>query len=90
MGAEKDRRYDEHVPRGFGPHQFRIYRLRGGELELIASCGQASDMGMALAQLYAEGEFIIDDSVGVLDTSADPGDWIVNPFALGRRKPKEE
>lgn len=87
VGAERDRRYDEHVPRGEGPYRYRIYRLRGGELELLGAAPDAPCMGVALVTMHAEGEFIVDDSVGVLDTIEDPGHWIVNPFTLGRRKP---
>jgi len=85
LGTDKDRRYDEHVPRGIGPHRFRIYRLRQGELELIASAETPGDFGEALFVLDQEGEFITDDSTGVLDTARDPGHWIVHPWALGRR-----
>lgn len=85
-GRERDRRYDEHFPRGEGRYRYRIYRLRGGELELVAAAPNAAAMGLALATLHGEGEFIVDDSVGVLDTLEDPGHWVVHPFALGRRK----
>lgn len=87
LGKDEDRRYDDHVPRGIGPHRYRIYRLRGGELQLVASAPDAACMGVGLATLYSEGEFIVDDSVGVLDTIEDPGHWIVHPFSLGRRRP---
>jgi hypothetical protein len=89
VGAEKDRRFDEFVERGEGPNRYRIYRLRGGELELVATAPTAEAMGLALTMLAREGEFIVDDSVGVLDTATDPGHWIVNPFTLGRRRPDE-
>lgn len=88
VGREKDRRYDEHVPRGIGDHRYRIYRLRTGELELVASAPSAENMGVALVVLHEEGEFEIDDSVGVLDTIETPGHWVVSPFTLGRRRPK--
>lgn len=88
VGHEKDRRYDEHVPRG-GENLFRIYRLRAGELELVATAPDAGGMGLALVTLAQEGEFIVDDAVGVLKTDTDPGRWIVNPFSLGRRKGEE-
>jgi len=88
VGAEEDRRYDEHVPRGTGWHRFRIYRLRAGELELVASAPYPDAMGVALCTLHGESEFDIDDSVGVLDTASDPGHWIVSPWTLGRRKPR--
>lgn len=88
-GRERDRRYDEHVPRGIGPHRFRIYRLRAGELELVASCETPEEMGYALFHLTGEGEYVDDDSCGVLDTADDPGHWVVHPFTLGRIPPKE-
>lgn len=80
-----DHRYDEHYPRGEGQFRFRIYRLRGGELQLIAAAPTPPAFGTALYYLDQEGEFITDDAVGVLDTVPDPGNWIVHPFALGRR-----
>jgi hypothetical protein len=87
VGADTDRRYDEHIPRGEGDHRYRIYRLRAGELELVSSAPDAANMGIALVTNHAEGEFEVDDSPGVLDTLVDPGHWVVNPWALGRRKP---
>lgn len=90
VGKERDRRYDEHIPRGEGDHRFRIYRLRTGELQVVASAPLPEDMGVALVILHSENEFDIDDSVGVLDTLVDPGHWIVNPWTLGRRPPKEK
>lgn len=80
-----DRRYDEHYPRGEGPFRFRIYRLRGGELQLIAAAPTPPCFGTALYELDQDGEFITDDATGVLDTVPDPGNWVVHPFALGRR-----
>lgn len=85
VGKGKDRRYDEDFPRGFGPYRYRIYRLRAGELELVAAAPDAGSMGVALVNLYQDGEFVGDDSVGCLDTATDPGHWIVSPFTLGRR-----
>lgn len=82
----RDHRYDEAFPRGEGPYRVRIYRLRGGELQMIALASSASSAGVALFDLYAQGAFIKDDSVGVLDTMSEPGDWIVHPFALGRTR----
>ena len=82
-----DHRYDEAFPRGPGEYRVRIYRLRGGELQMIALAPGAMTLGIALFDLHARGEFITDDSVGVLDTVPDPGAWIVHPFALGRRLP---
>jgi hypothetical protein len=84
-----DHRYDEHFPRGEGPFRFRIYRLRAGVLELIAAAETDGDFGKALYQLHLEGEYITDDATGVLDTAPEPGDWIVHPFALGRRREEE-
>lgn len=80
-----DHRYDEHIPRGFGKHRFRIYRMRASNLELLGSSPTAGDFGEALFCLYEQGEFITDDTRGVLDTAVEPGAWIVHPFALGRR-----
>jgi hypothetical protein len=88
VGKDRDRRYDEVFPRGEGKYRFRIYRLRAGDLDLIAAAPDAACMGDALLRLYSEGEFIGDDSVGVLDTSEDPGHWIVHPFTLGRKPVK--
>lgn len=89
IGRERDRRYDEVAPRGVGPEQFRIYRLRGGELQLLATTGSPEAFGLALFTLWQEGEFDVDDAPGVLDTAEDPAHWIVNPWALGRRVPEE-
>lgn len=86
VGKDRDRRYDEIVPRGEGDHRYRIYALRVGELELVASAPTPQGMGVALVTMHAEDEFGIDDSVGVLDTIEDPGHWVVSPFTLGRRK----
>jgi hypothetical protein len=88
LGKDTDRRYDEVLPRGEGPHRYRIYRLRAGELEIVASAPDAECMGYALAHLAGEGEFTTDDSAGILDTATDPGHWCVNPWALGRRPPE--
>jgi hypothetical protein len=84
-----DHRYDEHFPRGEGDFRFRIYRLRAGVLELIAAAPTPGDFGQALFELHDEGEFITDDATGVLDTLPEPGDWVVHPFALGRRLPED-
>jgi hypothetical protein len=83
----KQHRYDEVVPRSNGLTRFRIYRLRAGELQLIGAAPTPAKFGQALFDFYHEGEFITDDSVGVLDTLPEPtGDWISHPFALGRRR----
>lgn len=89
LGKKKDRRYDEVVPRGEGKDRFRIYRLRAGDLQLLASTSTPEGMGLALATLHDEGEWVGDDSVGVLDTATDPGHWIVSPWTLGRRPTDE-
>jgi hypothetical protein len=81
-----DRRYDEIVPRGYGRYRFRIYRLRGGELQLLGAAETAGGFGQALYEMNREGEFIADDCTGVLDTACDPADWICHPFALGRTR----
>jgi len=83
-----DHRYDEHFPRGYGALRFRLYRLRAGVLEMIAVPTTADDFGQDLYELHKDEEFITDDATGVLDTVPDPGDWIVHPFALGRRLPE--
>jgi hypothetical protein len=82
----KDRRYDDIAPRGVGPYRFRIYRLRAGDLQMLAAVETPEDMGRELVKLHSEGRFSVpDDAVGILDTAEDPGDWIANPWALGRR-----
>jgi hypothetical protein len=81
-----DTRYDELAPRGHGDTRYRIYRLRGGELQLIAAAATPCSFGCALVDLKTRGEFISDDATGVLDTAEDPGGWIVHPFALGRTR----
>lgn len=88
VGANRDRRHDEIAPRGDGPWRYRIYRLRGGDLQLISAVPTAEAMGKELTDLHAYGEFVGDDSVGVLDTIEDPGHWIVSPWTLGRRVPE--
>lgn len=85
-GKKTDRRYDEIAPRGIGPQRYRLYRLRAGDLQLLATAEDGEAVGLALVTLHDEGEFSgSDDSVGILDTATDPGHWIVNPFTLGRR-----
>jgi hypothetical protein len=85
LGKEKDRRYDDLVPRGVGKHQYRIYRLRAGELQLLATARTPEQFGVGIARLHDKGEFVGDDSVGVLNTATDPGSWVINPWTLGRR-----
>ena len=77
-------RYDEICPPGYGRFRFRIYRLRGGVLQLLGAAETAGGFGQALYEMNREGEFIADDTTGVLDTACNPGDWVVHPFALGR------
>lgn len=81
-----DHRYDEAFPRGEGPFRFRIYRLRGGELQIVGAAPTPQGFGLALYCFNREGEYIADDATGVLDTLPEPGDWVVHPFALGRRR----
>jgi hypothetical protein len=90
VGRDQDRRYDEIAPRGDGPERHRLYRLRTGELQLLATCGTPEAAGLGLFTLWSEGEFDVDDSAGWLDTLEEPGHWVANPWALGRRPPKEE
>ena len=87
IGKKNDRRYDEAFPRGEGPYRYRIYRVRGGDLQLVATAPDAESMGVGLAAMHLEHEFIADDSVGVLDTRTDPGHWVINPWTLGRKSP---
>lgn len=89
IGKRKDRRYDEIAPRGEGPDRFRIYRLRAGDLQLLATTDSPEGMGLTLVTLHADGEWVGDDAVGVLDTKTDPGHWIVSPWTLGRRPTNE-
>lgn len=84
LGKKKDRRYDDLAPRGKGEDRYRVYRLRAGDLQLLATSDTAEGMGLALATLHEEGEWVGDDSCGVLDTATDPGHWIVSPWTLGR------
>ena len=89
VGKKKDRRYDDVAPRGEGKDRYRIYRLRSGDLQLLATTETAEGVGVGLVALHEDGEWVGDDSVGVLDTATDPGHWIVSPWTLGRR-PTEE
>jgi hypothetical protein len=79
-----DHRYDEVFPRGEGPYRFRIYRLRAAELQLLGAAPDPPGFGVALYVMNEEGEYISDDTTGVLDTITEPADWVVHPFALGR------
>ena len=81
-----DHRYDEAFPRGEGEYRVRIYRLRGGELQMIATARGPKEAGVALWDLHGLGEYVADDATGVLDTVTEPGKWIVHPFALGRTR----
>ena len=82
---KNDRRYDEVAPRGIGPFRYRLYRLRAGNLELLAAVETAQALGEELVAQHAKGAFVNDDSVGILDTATEPGKWISNPWTLGRR-----
>lgn len=86
IGKDRDRRYDEIAPRGEGKERYRIYRLRAGGLDLLATAPNPECMGLAIVILYAEGEFVKDDSLGLLDTAIDPGNWVANPYSLGRTR----
>ena len=86
VGKDQDRRYDGIAPRGAGPERFRTYRLRAGELQLLATTETPEASGLALFTLWNEGEFEVDDAYGCLDTAEDPGHWLSNPFSLGRRR----
>lgn len=83
---KNDRRYDEIAPRGIGPYRYRLYRLRGGNLDLLAAVETAQALGEELVAQHIKGAFAGgDDSVGILDTATEPGKWISNPWTLGRR-----
>lgn len=87
VGKEQDRRYDAIAQRGPGsPEQHRIYRLRAGELQLLATAPDPASVGVAIFTLWSEGEFEVDDSVGWLNTESEPGHWVASPWSLGRRK----
>lgn len=63
-------------------NRFRIYRLVGGELGLIATCADEAAVGMAICTLGAEGEFQM-ATVGILDSGGSdekPGTWLINPY----------
>lgn len=89
IGKKRDRRYDDLVPRGEGPDRYRIYRLRAGELELLATTQTPEGVGLTVVTLHEDGEWVGDDSVGVLDTATDPGHWVISPWTLGRRQKDE-
>lgn len=76
-------RFDEVAPRDIENH-FRVYRLRGGDLQLLATTKRHADFGTAIFDLHAAGEFIVDDAIGVFDAVEET--WIVNPWNLGRRR----
>ena len=73
--------------------QYRIYRLRAGTLTFLCDAPTPQMCGSALVQLYDDGEFDQqDDCVGIKrERGKDdkgkllPGEWIVHPWALGRR-----
>ena len=72
----------------------RIYRLRAGELVWLGSTFSARNWGEWVERLYDEGEFGVDDCVGVKrERGVDPetgeelrGEWIVHPFNVGRSR----
>ena len=67
-------------------NRYRIYRLRKGELELLATTATSGGVGLAVVTLADEGEFGYDDCLGVLDGlgGRKRGRWLSNPFATGR------
>lgn len=69
-------------------NRYRIYRLRRGELQLLATTDSKAGVGVAICTLAEEDEFERDDAVGVLDCLArgpgKPGKWRANPYATGR------
>jgi hypothetical protein len=75
--------------------QRRIYRLRAGELVCLAQT-DSPEWGATVERLHDEGEFITDDCIGVKrergideDGNELPGEWIVHPFNIGRRREPE-
>ena len=65
--------------------RFGIYRVRGGQPELVATTPDAEGVGVTLVTLAGEGEFA-GVRVGVLDSRGDAdgtGLWIVNPYEKG-------
>lgn len=75
----------ELVPRDLA-NRYRIYRVRDGEQQLIATTAEPEGIGTTLVTLAEEGEFE-DAAVGVLDTRGAPrgsGVWIVSPYVCGR------
>jgi hypothetical protein len=81
--------WDDVAPRRL-KERYRIYRLRGGELTLVATTGTPGGVGVAAVTLHGEGEFPVGCACGVLDALPDgteddqPGVWIVNPWEAGR------
>ena len=67
-------------------NRYRIYRLRKGQLELLATTPTVRGVGLTIATLSDEGEFGYDDRLGVLDgiRGRGKGRWMTNPFATGR------
>lgn len=63
------------------PEAYRIYRLRAGDLEVVATCGSNEAVGTAIVTLGQEGEFE-GCTVGVMHRPFEdkPGIWLVNPF----------
>lgn len=64
--------------------RYRIYRVVGGEQQVVATTDTAEGVGLALVTLAEEGEWM-DARVGVLDKpdESKPGRWLVNPYAHG-------
>lgn len=64
--------------------RYKIYRLRAGELQEIASTDTPGGVGQAIITLAGEDEFA-GCCLGILDTCpggvpAVTGKWLVNPF----------
>lgn len=76
------------VPEWRSPEErFGIYRIRGDELQLVATVQTQEAIGVAIFVLGMEGEWENCDGFGVLDSFGDPskpGKWLVNPFRPGR------
>lgn len=90
--------WDDLAPRR-PEERYRVYRLRGGERELLATTPDPGGVGVALCDLRAMGMLTADDAVGVMDCAhgdddaaldglgryTGPGLWVVNPYAQGGR-----
>lgn len=66
--------------------RFRVYRLRDGELDLLATTPTPEGAQLTVVTLFGEGEFGPADAVGVLDAlpsgreEDQTGVWVVNPW----------